>query len=61
MSNVIISPQFAKLEMSAMVQDLNTERATVSTGPQVFHTVHWNMACREKMSKMYHLLVYTVN
>lgn len=47
--------------MSAMVQDLNTARATVSTGPQVFHSVHWNMACSEKMSRMYHRLLYTVN
>ena len=53
-------PQFAKLEISAVVQWLKTTSATFWTGPQVFHTVHWNMAWREKMARMYHLLVYTL-
>ena len=34
-------------------------RATDWTGPQVFQTVHWNMAWREKIMRMYHLLLYT--
>ena len=47
-------------DISAVVQDLKTISATFWTGPQVFQTVHWNMAWREKMVRMYHLLEYTL-
>ena len=52
-------PQLAKLEMSAVFHDGKTLRATDSTGPQVFQTVHWNMAWKENIMRMYHLLLYT--
>ena len=52
-------PQLAKFDISAVVHDLNTTNATDSTGPQVFQTVHWNIAWRENISKIYHLLEYT--
>ena len=48
----------AKLEMSAVVHVLKTARATFWTGPQVFQTVHWNMACREKIRSRYSTVQY---
>ena len=44
--------------MSAVVHVLKTARATFWTGPQVFQTVHWNMAWREKIRSMYSAVQY---
>ena len=53
--------QFENREIVWFDQDVNTTFETFSTGPQVFHMVHWNMLMREKMAKIYHLMGYTAS
>ena len=43
----MMAPQLARRETVPWVQAGKTMLTTSTTGPQVFHTVHWNIASRE--------------
>ena len=47
------------MDISEVAHVGNATKATFSTGPQVFQTVHWNMASKEKSRRTYQRLVYT--
>lgn len=47
--------QLAKREMVPWVQEGKTSLTTSTTGPQVFHTQHWNMASRENTAATDHI------
>ena len=53
-------PQLANRETVFSDQEGKTRSTMSTTGPQVFHTVHWNKARKEKVKRMYHLLLYTL-